>query len=429
MNNRNRFVITAEGILFLGLLLGLVYPFSYCIFQSITHGLIKVPFLHLSAIALIIFTLFCGRKMSLHISKDVLPAFIFQAIILIDMLLRGNETLVIFLEYLMFFCFSFTFMNKIKWVSWVQKFIYIIGVFYAITVLIQAIAPESFNNLVSPLFPEQYQGALSSLYQQGYYAGLTSQVAIVSCYIIGAAFVCTGRIFSKKEQKKKCILDMIIIFMLVLSMLFTGKRATLVFFIVTVIAFFYFSAKTATKKLKFLLAASLVVAVVYSIGLPLIESFGEGVLPTLARLISFSDTSGYFGNGRGYYWGLGAEIIKAHPFTGVGWENYITVSGAKFNCHNIYVQMFAELGIPLGLIVIVLMVVVWNNTRKFMQHCIRACDNEKTLGIVSSFLVQTFILLYGFVGNPLYDCEYIAIYLMSIVIYVSMRTSKLQVGN
>lgn len=404
------------------LAIGLIYPFTYCIFQALTRGIIKVPALYIVGILLMMFSFVLINGKVSKILPSNFSVFLLYGIIIICMLTRGNQMLSILLEYIFAMACCLMISKTDKWAQTLYKILVIIGLFYSLTVIIQALRPDQFYSFARPLFPELYQEKFIFLKATGYNSGLTTQVAIVCCYIMLGFSVLFANIYvDSVENKKRNFLHVALLLISVSAILLSGKRAALVFSFFSVMIFCFFAASNLGKRFKILFGVSIAAFLVYSIGIPLIESYFSELFPTVSRLITLME-SGDIGNGRYYYWNLGIELIKKYPMLGVGWENYITESGARFNCHNIYIQLLAELGIPIGSAVIALMIIIWNKTRVLLQKCVHS-GNEHIykVAICFSFLTQTYLLSYGFAGNPLYDPEYIAFYFISIMSFAMVN--------
>ena len=98
---------------------------------------------------------------------------------------------------------------------------------------------------------------------------------------------------------------------------------------------------------------------------------------------------------------------------GIGWgrfkwlyPNQQGTSSANNNVHNIYLQLFCENGILFGSLIIALLLYTYVMTwRSLLLYKKVGSQTVEYLPILFSFGYQTFFLLYGLTGNPLYDIE------------------------
>ena len=108
------------------------------------------------------------------------------------------------------------------------------------------------------------------------------------------------------------------------------------------------------------------------------------------------DKTEYTGGERTYFWRIAAEMAKDHPFTGVGWGNYVNsrkyyeVVPSTEVAHSTWFQVLAEAGYT-GLFAFVLMILVSMTILiRFMFK--RACRDDAWL------FTNTRILLAGMIG-------------------------------
>jgi hypothetical protein len=94
--------------------------------------------------------------------------------------------------------------------------------------------------------------------------------------------------------------------------------------------------------------------------------------------------------------------------------------------------LLAECGVIIGLLNIFLMFFVLYKTIKKTIAIRRDSDadmNEHLCALYFSILVQIFTLTYGMTGNPLYDTEYVSIYLIAVTCAVSSMKERTKGEN
>lgn len=431
MNPQYRSQKTPELGTNLAILVGLFYPLTNSIFSAITGNMIKAGWLFIFSIALIL-AVSLRRFSRIRIDSTWVCAALINIIFIIDMFIRGGQTQTILFEYCMAFVFVIFLTQHTGWIPFTLKIFLVCGIFYSLTVWFQVINPDSFSRFATPLFLSDFQKKFVDLHSWGYNCGLTTQVAIVCCYIVSGMCVFIPYVFSKVDNKEKIKpISIIVLLVLVSSLLVTGKRASLLFMIFAYMIFYYVKAENVGKRFKFGFIVISAFILFYTIGIPLIENSQSNMFATINRFIALMNSDDIT-NGRIHYIEIGLNLIKEHPLLGVGWDNFSKAADTSFNGHNIYVQLMAELGVPIGLFIIALLFKIWNSTRKSL---ITICRTKKIvnkqiyIGVSFSFLAQTYFLIYGFAGNPLYDVEYIALYWISIIVYIALENSQKSISE
>ena len=116
------------------------------------------------------------------------------------------------------------------------------------------------------------------------------------------------------------------------------------------------------------------------------------------------------------------QLFLANPVFGIGWGEYrTTLSGgiaafSDLDTHNIYLQLLSETGIVGFICFIVPMFAFWRAANKIYYKCEHGKDefSQKWRGVAFfSLALQTFFLLYGLTGNPLYDPNWQIMYFVS----------------
>ncbi len=298
------------------------------------------------------------------------------------------------------------------------------AVFFAAGVILQRFIPPIYRIIIQ-VFPSAYR---SSLISSGG-SGFTLNSGYTAGYIIAGLFVAISLYKRENPGYKKIMLPLF----LLLGLLLTVKRGPTFFFILTVI-YCYLAPVKSSKKMKrywtlFLIVAfALIVLFAFRDALSSIPIVGK-ILDTIAGVINGEDVT--TGRTRLYLWAL--ELFRRNPIFGIGWGRYrTTVVGnvtlvKDFETHNIYLQLLAETGIIGFIAFVTTFLIFWNTTRIAYCKCVQNNNlyeaNWRKL-LYFSLAYQTYFLLYGLTGNPLYDPHFQLMYIFSCVIIAAYSIAK-----
>ena len=226
---------------------------------------------------------------------------------------------------------------------------------------------------------------------------------------------------------------MILPLFLFLALIITGKRGPALFFLLALICVYLVPAKGIKKVRRYLLLLFAVLAAVVIIWvfrdtfsrIPLIGR----ILDSIAGAIEGKDITS--GRSRLYAWAI--ELFKRNPLFGIGWGRFrTTVVGNvtkvyDYEVHNIYLQLLAETGIIGFVAFTATFVTFWMITRTAYSKCVnRNLQGEFVWRklLFFSLTYQTYFLLYGLSGNPLYDPFFQLMYIFSCMIATAYYGAK-----
>ena len=170
--------------------------------------------------------------------------------------------------------------------------------------------------------------------------------------------------------------------------------------------YFYLSDKEKGRIFR-ILGLSLLVLIIGFLAISIFPELGVGIL----RLLNDSD-SGDITNGRTGLWAYAFLLFRNNPVFGIGWVNYkntmqlFTGYDRAINVHNIYIQLLCETGLIGFAIFIVFFVFAFATTvrtYRFIRKNNGIADAEMQTLMAIAVAVQSFFILYGLTGNPLYD--------------------------
>ena len=122
------------------------------------------------------------------------------------------------------------------------------------------------------------------------------------------------------------------------------------------------------------------------------------------------------------------------PLTGHGWGSYkktVDYHGFNTDAHNIYLQLYAEVGIiVLSIFVIAAVLVIISNikTLKLLRHYLPEDSKEVVLARLA-FCFILFFYLYGLSGNGLYNIECLITLALGVSILKKVQVFTLESGS
>lgn len=294
-----------------------------------------------------------------------------------------------------------------------------LAILFAVGVVLQFFLPSLYR-IILYLFPKTYRSALLS--NEG--SGFTLNPGYSAGYIIvGLIAVFSEYNYVQQIRIRNIGLPLFLFFALIL----TGKRGPTLFLILTFIYAYLVPVKGAKKVKRYwriflILFFTVIIIWAFRDALSQIPFIGR-ILNTIAGAIDGEDVTS--GRTRLYLWAL--KLFKENPIFGIGWGRFrTTVVGHvtlvyELEVHNIYLQLLAETGLIGFLVFVTMFVIFWNeariaycNTVNIQQKSVRKTIWTKLLFF--SLAYQTYFLLYGLSGNPLYDPHFQIMYIFSCLI-------------
>lgn len=172
------------------------------------------------------------------------------------------------------------------------------------------------------------------------------------------------------------------------------------------------------KKLVYVLSASVAVFILTGI---FIVSYEAKLIPnntirlidTIYLLLKSHDLEQVFGI-RWSMYQKALQLFGQRKLLGIGWFQYMYYDVNQDATHNIYLQLLCETGIVGFLLFMIPILTVFTNTLKLIY---RAYDDNMIKYLRISLYMQTFFLVYGITGNPLYDHNFLFAYFWAVAMY------------
>lgn len=318
-----------------------------------------------------------------------------------------------FIAITLFFVFVRTYNSWHKFVIPVMAFWVAV---HTIVTLMEYAIPGFYMEKVFPLMPDYAEMHLRSVFKLGYMPGLAVHYSTNGMYLgIGLIVAGIALLFSSHKKRKK--INILYVIIVAIALLLTGKRASIIFSTVSLVMVYYIynSNKPLNRFGKLFLLAIVVMIAFY---------IGSVFIPSLSNFIDrFIETSeaGDVSLGRIKQSAIALNIFFKNWILGGGWDSFKYLYKAQFgillNVHNIYIQLLCENGVlgamPFFAFFIVAMYRAIKSLIYLRKHQTGKYPTaEMYLGF--SIAMQSFFLLYGITGNPLYDQQVFYPYIVTV---------------
>lgn len=339
--------------------------------------------------------------------------------------LRTEGGLLYFMQtfLVIFFVFGYT-KYQIRDLYRSLDIIFVFGCVCAVGCIIQELWNGFYTDIVAHLFKSEEVDVILRLEENMGDCGLMPQTASAASCIMNALYI----LLLKTNPKKKKIIWGCVLF---LGLLLTGKRAHLFMgmFVFFLSFFVGFEGKRRTNKV----IASVITAIVLVGGLLLITPF----LPEDNTIVKGVNTFRHFDlededvmHGRALLFNEAILMGNSAPLTGHGWGSYkktVDYHGFNTDAHNIYLQLYAEVGlIILSIFVLAAVFIIINNIKTLKQLRRFLPENSQEVALARlAFCFILFFYLYGLSGNGLYNIEC----LITLALGVSILKKVQQVVN
>ena len=279
-----------------------------------------------------------------------------------------------------------------------------------------------YRSLIVPLFARDLRPRLLEYHNSRIIVGLCEHYSTSGVYFALACIACFSIWLYDRMNVKKIVA----LLLMVISLLMTQKRGPLAFMFLSLFLVFLTVNKINAKLVVRGIIALFALVICFLI---LAQQFPElAIVFERFHMDSGSDLL----NGRGELYELALNMFRENPVMGSGWGQYRMYtrlhmgkglnSTVEFSAHNIYLQVFAEIGIVGGIAFVILLMGGVLITRFVLKKHVAHHAEEKEEGIALCFSLgmQLFFILYGISGNPIYDPQCFIPYFMSLAIPFSV---------
>lgn len=381
----------------------LLYVTPLCVYlQSLFFATTNIWAAGYIAIICLLFVTNGGIKFKL-LGVDTLFG-IFLIIVAFSSLGSGDYLYFLQTGLIILFVFGFTKYRLSTLYRYLDIFV-VFGMFCAVGCILQELWPSFYTVLVSRLFKPEEIAVIEKLEVNMGNCGIMPQTSYAAEYILNAFLILS---FKGYPKRKKLIWGIV----LFIGILLTGKRAHLFMgALVYFLSFFVgFGGKKKTTKLLYgTIAASGIVVVLLFITplLPADNTIVKGI--NTIRNFDFDDEDTM--HGRQLLYADAIIMGNSAPLTGHGWGSFkktVDYRGGSTDVHNIYLQLYAELGIiVLSLFVLSAILLMVKNIQLLKAVRKKFPEESMEVTIVKlAFCFLSFFFLYGLTGNPLYNISF-----------------------
>lgn len=301
-----------------------------------------------------------------------------------------------------------------------MKIIVFMGAVHSFGILVQTFIPTLYRMCISFL-PDQMRYIVLDSRRSGFTTNPGFAVAFISAGIIALLALC------KCERKYGTFrIGLLLTFML--ALMFTEKRANPVFLAIAIILCNLLPARGMKRMKKywniFMVSVTIVVLFFalkdFLVNIPFMSS----IIKTIDGLVAGEDVTSM----RSHLSAWAVQLFKENPIFGIGWGDYKnSVLGAvtfrtELDVHNIYLQLLCETGLFGFICFIIPIAAFWFATKNAYCRCMNEENKVPDLwkgSVYFSLAFQTFFLIYGLTGNPLYDANWQILYMFACGITLS----------
>lgn len=290
------------------------------------------------------------------------------------------------------------------------------AVFYALGVLLQKLAPILYEAVLL-LFPSAIKKNLK--------VGFSGNGAFSAAYIV-SGIIASLALADGRRKPRKWILPAFLFF----ALLYTGKRGHVLFMVLALLLCYLLPVRGVKKFKRYwyiFIALLAVLAVMLALGdfLARIPFVGE-IVETVNGVLAGEDVTSSRSSLFAWAW----LLFLRNPLLGIGWGNFRTTTAgnatysAELDTHNIYLQLLCETGIIGFVFFILVFILFWRAAQKDYCTLMRTPEGQASpwrKALYFSLLYQSFFLLYGLTGNPLYDQHNQIMYLFACSIVMAYR--------
>lgn len=420
-NSRNKIQELAIFVLVLSM-------YSIFTISSITESWTVTIVLLFISMALLMFSTMSsklGIGMEHIVGIEHLVGFVFSFLCLVGVI-KGSPIRFFVFYFLLFILLIIS--NNINVISYLKMLQYfrVFGFIFSASCYWQYLFPNQYYAYLFPLFGSEYQRSIRrQFYFHNMCTGLTSQTFATAGFIIlgliSAIYVFQQNKSQEVVQPRRYVVFLLEMVFLIGGLLLTGKRSPIVNFGCAYIVVDMISTKKNKKVSRFLenlLGVLFIIFALYIIASVFSDSRNSVI--RILEYISVAKNGGDITNGRLSLYANAIKEFVDNPIFGIGWGRY-SILYETSGAHNIYLQLLCECGI-IGFFV----------TLACMGAALRKCISQlkKAMHIRNQYIIiickmglflQVYTLVYGMFGNPIYDQNYLIVYIIGLMLSVSVN--------
>ena len=371
-------------------------------------------------VSLLFIYLYGKRSSSIALPKKIL--LIWMPLLAIIFYKNQDMARGIYVYILMYLVLFLSTLCLVYGIDWIDKTVNVMLVFCIVHLLAGfffLLNKDILLNDIVPMFEigDNAKNILLQNIENGYMTGFTNHYSTMGMYMSLGVIVSSAFLFNKSEKSKKS--EVILFVLMALGVCMTGQRGAVLFSTIAILLVYAIfcapKTKKQIKKMVLYIIPILIIAFVAYSKIPQIKSLFE-------RFLQDSNELNEISSGRvEYFWINALSMFMNSPILGNGWRSfkYTSIStGSANDAHNIYLQLVAEGGIIGFLILITFLATTWRVTYQSLKNNKNGTYfNPKQDAVLKVSLVyQTYFILYGFTGNPLYELQCYVPYFLFVAI-------------
>lgn len=292
------------------------------------------------------------------------------------------------------------------------------SILFCITTYLSYFFGIKMVNMISFIYTTKQINMLNLLYSRNYFSGIANQVGFTGF------FISIGILILFSQTKKGCQKYSFVKIVLMLGgLILTAKRGFVIAVLISLLFMKFISLKKMNKKI--IINTIKLSIFIFIVGLMAYRIF-EPVKFLVKRFTDNSD----FTSGRTDIYSILLELFLDRPILGNGFNSFNRYMSSTFNSaidgHNIYLQLLAEVGlVGTALVISIFIFSLFKSIKLYLYET----NSKISSYILLSIGIQIFFLIYGFVGNPIYDHQFFMTYMYGISLIFINRNSRKKVIN
>lgn len=271
---------------------------------------------------------------------------------------------------------------------------------------------DAYYRYLYPLFGAYYRQAIRrQFYFHRMCTGFTSQTVISAEFIIIG--ICAVYCMMPFANRKRKIMLLLLEVVFIAGVLLTGKRSSP---LLLAVAYFFAETRSTVPSKRFRRTANiiLIAAAVSILAYFFVMPRFVGSRNSIVRFLElFQNDEADISNGRFNIYSIVIDQFYKKPFFGSGW-GWVKKNTNYVGAHNIYLQLLCECGIVGSIPFFAAFVSSFLSTLRHTRSIVAYGNTEIMAVLKFSLFTQTFILVYGMVGNPIYDYSFLLWYVVAV---------------
>lgn len=289
------------------------------------------------------------------------------------------------------------------------KLLLLPAILMAIYVYIFKFMPSIYDTFIAKGLSKEQMSYNLHLVEEGYTPSVGLSIGFMADYLVYGIILLYSKIKTINHKK-----DIILAIFLFIALALIGRRGELLAALITIFIFSYIDSSFNKKKNYIILAimGMLLVGFLIAINITKIEQYAGSnrILLMFADILNKKDIS----NGRNELYKAAIKLFKKNYIVGIGWGEFAKY-GKKIitivtNVHNIYLQLFCEIGI-IGAVSYI-GILLWNLITTYNMW---KWEGKRSSILSFSIMLQLYILLKGVVDNSLYYDNFWIIYVLALL--------------